>query len=63
MGKFVTVLFSGATLAIIFVYGVIVPTVQFGTQVLECKLYNHYKKNAKANKQKTHKQNNKVRTG
>lgn len=56
MGKFATVLFSGATLATIFIYGVIVPTVQFGTQVLECKMYNHYKKNAKKNKQKTQKE-------
>lgn len=56
MGKFATVLFSGATLATLVVYGVIVPTVQFGTQVLECKLYNYFKKNAKKNKQKTQKE-------
>lgn len=56
MGKFVTVLFSGATLATIIVYGVIVPTVQFGTQIFECKIYNRYKKYAKENKQKTQKQ-------
>lgn len=56
MGKFITVLFSGATLATIIVYGVIVPTVQFGTQVFEYKLYNRYKKYVKENKQKTQKQ-------